>query len=248
MSGSVWPTILSGSWRMNSDPSRSGSQHDGRNPEQGPSLTEAGYIAAMSRETVVRAYSAWTTISEAEAMCLEIAFAPGAVVLDLGCGAGRFASRVADRCGSYVGVDASAPMVEAAQKRHPDLAFFVSDILEFAADPATFDLVLLMGNVLDCLHPEARRATLLARCARWLKPGGAIIGSSHLTRRGQRRGYHSEEYHGAQVQNFRASFGEIVNEAESHGLEVALAVRDYRKLPADWAYWVARIARLEPSE
>jgi SAM-dependent methyltransferase len=205
------------------------------------SATEAQYIDAMSREAVVYAYSDWRTISRAEAMFLDIAFERGKRVLDLGCGAGRFATHLGDRCGSYLGVDASAQMIGAARKTCPDLAFAVADIVEFVADPASYDVVLLMGNVLDCLHPVARRARLLARCGTWLTPGGAIVGSSHLTRPGETRGYYAEDYHGAQVENFRSSLAEIVDEVESHGFEVALAARDYRVRPADWSYWVARL-------
>ncbi|MGH2750014.1 MAG: class I SAM-dependent methyltransferase [Actinomycetota bacterium] len=187
------------------------------------------------------AYSRWTSISKAEAMCLDTAFEPGASVLDLGCGAGRFAVHLGARCGSYLGVDASAEMIGAARQNCPELAFVVSDVVEFACEPASYDLVLLMGNVLDCLHPVARRARLLDRCATWMKPRGAIIGSSHLTRPGEVRGYYAEDYHGAEVENYRSSFAEIVDEVESHGFETALATRDYRIRPADWSYWVARL-------
>lgn len=204
------------------------------------SPTETGYIEAMSRDEVVDAYSTWTAISQAEAMCLDRAFQPGSRVLDLGCGAGRFATHIGHLCRSYLGVDASAQMIRAARKNCPDLAFAVADIVEFVAEPAAYDVVLLMGNVLDYLHPEQRRTRLLAHCHSWLTPGGAIVGSSHLTKAGQPRGYYAEEYHGAQVSNHRASLAEIIDEVESHSFEVLAATRDNRVIPADWSCWVAR--------
>jgi SAM-dependent methyltransferase len=205
------------------------------------SANEMGNIAAMSRQGVVDAYTVWKSISIAEDTCLGLAFSPGARLLDLGCGAGRFAMRLGSEAGLYLGVDASEEMIGAARRSCPDLTFIVADIVELDADLASWDVILLMGNVLDCLHPESRRARLLARCSMWLRPGGALVGSSHLTKRGQQRGYYSEDYHGAEIVQHRASLGEIVEEVEARGFEVALASRDYRGSFADWSYWVGRL-------
>jgi SAM-dependent methyltransferase len=204
------------------------------------SPAETGYIEAMSRDEVVDAYSTWTSISDAEAMCLDRAFQPGSRVLDLGCGAGRLATRIGRLCRSYLGVDASAQMIRAARTNCPELVFVTADIVEFTAEPASYDLILLMGNVLDYLHPEERRTRLLSHCHSWLTPEGAIVGSSHLTSPGQPRGYYAEDYHGAQVSNHRASLAEIIDEIESQRFEVLVATRDNRVVPADWSYWVAR--------
>ncbi len=210
------------------------------------SPTETKYIEAMSRDKVVGAYSTWTTISEAEAMCLEVAFEPGARVLDLGCGAGRFAQSIGHMSGSYLGVDASASMIDAARRSCPDLTFIVADIVNFTAKDASYDVVLLTGNVLDYLHPEPRRKQLLTRCRSWLRPGGVILGSSHLTKSGQSRGFYAEDYHGVEVNNFRASLAQLVAEVENYGYEVVVAARDYRVDPADWANWVARANSVTP--
>lgn len=204
------------------------------------SPAETNYIKAMSRDQVVGAYSAWTVISEAEAMCLDVAFEPGARVLDLGCGAGRFARSIGHMCGSYLGVDASAQMVNVARRICPKLTFVVGDIVDFTAKDASYDIVLLTGNVLDYLHPESRRRHLLMQCRSWLRPGGTIFGSSHLTKSAQPRGFYLEDYYGVEVNNFRASLSELVAEVENYGYEVIVAARDYRVVPADWANWVAR--------
>jgi SAM-dependent methyltransferase len=214
------------------------------------SSTEIEYIEAMSRESVVQAYAKWKTITKAESTCIDVAFRPNARVLDLGSGAGRFAALLAERSGSYLGVDASPQMIAAARRRCPGQSFIISDIVEFSAEEASYDLVLLMGNVLDYLNPVERRASVLASCANWLSPGGRIVGSSHLTKRGEGLGHYPEDYHGAPVENFRASFAEIVEEVESHGFEMVLAARDYRDgTAADWAYWVAELpSRVETAE
>jgi 2-polyprenyl-3-methyl-5-hydroxy-6-metoxy-1,4-benzoquinol methylase len=170
-----------------------------------------------------------------------MAFTPGSQVLDLGCGAGRFARRLGSEASSYLGVDASDEMIRAARENCPDLAFREWDIVELDTDEASWDVILLMGNVLDYLQPYERRTRLMSRCTSWLRPGGKIVASSHLTKRSQPRGYYSEDYHGAIVQNYRASLNEIVAEAESQGFEVMDVRRDYRDGPADWCYWVGQL-------
>lgn len=203
---------------------------------------ERGYVAAMSRAKVVAAYRTWTSVSAAERVCLEIAFAEGDSVLDLGCGAGRLASYLGDQCGEYLGIDASPEMVAAARRNFPGLHFEVQDILKLKRDMFSTDVILLMGNVLDCLHPNERRLKLIDRCAQWLKPGGHVVGSTHLPPEGEAGDtYYRELYHGAEVWNYRATMATVIDQVEFAGLEMAVVVRDYRDGPyADWFYWVAR--------
>ena len=101
-------------------------------------------------------------------------------------------------------------MIEAARSNCPNLDFSVSDILDFTPESRSFGLILLMGIVLDYLNPIERRSVILSRCEDWLEPGGAVIGSSHVTKPGQRRGYYAENYHGAQVENLRSPLAEII--------------------------------------
>lgn len=208
-----------------------------------PNAAESAYIAAMSRKKVVDAYAHWTALSEAEEACLAIGLKPGSQVLDLGCGAGRYALRVRGEASSYLGIDASEEMIAAARVNCPELHFRTADIVNLDMVNDAWDLVVLAGNVLDYLQPEGRRASVFDSCARWLRDGGMLIGSSHLTKAQQSAGYYPEDYHGALVENYRASFAEIADEVESHGLEIVLAQRDYRDGPADWCYWVATRAR-----
>lgn len=205
-----------------------------------PDEKELRYIAAMSRQSVVDAYKAWGEVSHAERRCIEEAFYEGCRVLDLGCGAGRFASLLGDRAGAYLGVDASAEMIAAARDRNPQHSFMEGDINHFSADEQAWDLILLMGNVIDGLHPFSRRKTLLQQCRKWLKPDGKVIGSSHLTKNGQRSGYYEENYHGAVIEDYRGSLTDHISEVEAGGFEIMLCMRDYRCQPADWCYWLAK--------
>jgi SAM-dependent methyltransferase len=97
----------------------------------------------------------------------------GAVVLDAGCGMGRYV-RVAAQAGPrlVVGLDLSAAVV-AARALTADLAnvaFVQGDLLRPPLAPDRFDQIYALG-VLD--HTPAPRAAFLA-LARLLKPGGRI--------------------------------------------------------------------------
>lgn len=204
------------------------------------SALEIASIKALSREQVVEAYGRWWDVSEAEQACLELALTPSARILDIGCGVGRHAHWLEGRFSTYLGIDASEAMIEVARQKFPTLNFFKQDALQFESEDESFEIILLMGNVLDFFHPMERRSTLLERCFHWLRPGGLIVGSSHLTTKNMRCGYFAEDYHGTDIHQYRLSASEMVAEAENYGFEVSLFARDYRKQPAHWAYWVGR--------
>lgn len=95
----------------------------------------------------------------------------GKVVLDVGCGMGRFAE-VATRWGArVVGVDLSAA-AEVAAKNLADREFvgFQADVFALPFAPETFDLIYSMG----VLHhtPDCEKA--FKTLPQYLKPGGTI--------------------------------------------------------------------------
>jgi SAM-dependent methyltransferase len=65
----------------------------------------------------------------------------GALVLDIGCGAGAFLRLVAGRGGRPFGLDASRALVELARKRVPDADVRVGEMEALPYDDDTFDLV-----------------------------------------------------------------------------------------------------------
>lgn len=205
-----------------------------------PNAKELNYIATMSRRSVVDAYKDWKDISHAEHICIDEAFYTGCKVLDLGCGAGRFANLLGDKAGLYLGVDASREMVEAAQEKYPNLKFVQNDIINFKTENNSWDLILLMGNVIDGLQPCSRRRILLEQCKNWLKNDGKVIGSSHIVKNGQCAGFYKEDYHGTIIENYRGSLTDHIAEIEEYGFEIMLCCRDYRIQPADWCYWLAQ--------
>jgi len=94
-------------------------------------------------------------------------------VLDLGCGLGYFAREARARGAREVlGVDLSERMLSEARRRtdDPAIVFVRASLEEFAADPASFDLVVSSL----ALHYIADYAGLVRRIAGWLVPGGRL--------------------------------------------------------------------------
>ena len=105
--------------------------------------------------------------------------APGADVLDLGCGIGRLAIALAPRCRSVLGLDVSAGMVAEARRRcaHlPGVRIETTPGTDLDALPSrAFDLVLAVDSMpyLVQIGPHAL-ATHVAGAARILRPGGRL--------------------------------------------------------------------------
>jgi SAM-dependent methyltransferase len=104
----------------------------------------------------------------------------GRRVLDAGCGTGRVAVELARRGYSLVGVDADAAMLESARGKDPAITWMHADLgdLETGLD-ATFDVVLLAGNVMIFLDPGSE-GPVLARLAECLATGGLLVAGFSL--------------------------------------------------------------------
>lgn len=98
--------------------------------------------------------------------------APGARVVDLGCGAGALTEKLAGRGYDALGVDASPEMLSAARKAYPNLSFLLADARSFALDrPADAIFSNAVFHWIDASEQDA----LLANVARNLKPGGELV-------------------------------------------------------------------------
>ncbi|WP_449065777.1 class I SAM-dependent methyltransferase [Planomonospora algeriensis] len=101
----------------------------------------------------------------------------GARVLDVGCGAGHYATELLARGAEVVGVDGSATLLDHARARVGDRAEFLLHDLEEPldfADDASFD-----GAVCALvLHHLTRRVQLLRELRRVLRPGGWLLVST----------------------------------------------------------------------
>ena len=99
----------------------------------------------------------------------------GARVLDAGCGTGRVAIELARRGHSVVGIDADAGMLDAARGKDPATTWLLADLVDVGTHvEATFDLVLLAGNVMIFLDPGSE-GRVLGELATPLSPTGLLV-------------------------------------------------------------------------
>ena len=95
--------------------------------------------------------------------------------LDVGCGDGLLAARLAERCAQVTGIDRDPPMIAAARAQHAGarITFLEADFLTHPFPVDSFDFVCANTS----LHHMDFTAAL-ARAADLLRPGGwlAVIG------------------------------------------------------------------------
>lgn len=117
------------------------------------------------------------TQHEAEFVIESMGLAPGAQVLDVGCGYGRHAMELAARGFHVVGLDLSTPLLvrggEEATRRGLDINFVRGDMRELEFD-AQFDGAYCMFSTFGYFDDETNKKTLV-NIARALKPGGRLI-------------------------------------------------------------------------
>jgi len=134
-----------------------------------------GAASASSAEDVSR-YAGWTA---------ELAgrLAPGARVVDLGCGAGIPATRELAGHGLRVlGVDFSAVQIRRAHQLVTAARFVQADMTAFSLRPASVDAVVSFYALIHV--PLADQQALLPRVRAWIRTGGyflAIVGASRWT-------------------------------------------------------------------
>ncbi len=101
--------------------------------------------------------------------------AAAASVLDLGCGTGQLAVRLADER-QVVGVDPAEAMLAVARGRPGgDRVTWVEARAQDLALDRRFDLVLLTGHAFQVFLSEADQRAALSAIARHLSPGGRFI-------------------------------------------------------------------------
>jgi 2-polyprenyl-3-methyl-5-hydroxy-6-metoxy-1,4-benzoquinol methylase len=105
--------------------------------------------------------------------------APGARVLDVGCGVGRWSAMLASRGAHVTGIDLSPTMIEEAQRRASSdgLAarchFLVQDLAQLDAG-AKFDLIVGVTVLQHILDPHALREAI-QRMSEHLAPEGRMV-------------------------------------------------------------------------
>jgi len=126
-----------------------------------------GYIYAQRPDRYFAPPEEW---HEFERAALELARGD---VLDVGCGAGRFALALQDRGVPVTGIDVSGGAVEVCGKR--GVRSVIQGTVAGLAG-ARFDTFLLMGENLGLLESARRAPEFLAELAAVARPGARIIG------------------------------------------------------------------------
>ena len=99
-------------------------------------------------------------------------------VLDLGCGDGAKAKRLAEHF-QVVGVDISKEQVQRARAQTPEATFVQADFAEIDFPAEAFDAVVALYSIMHL--PRDRHPELFARVFRWLKSGGLFLAALSTT-------------------------------------------------------------------
>ncbi len=98
-------------------------------------------------------------------------------VWEVGCGTGTF-SQLFKNDGAHVfGTDVSPDMVAEAQRKHPGIDFFVSDVSKETVnlDHGRCNLVAALDDVVNCLKGTSEIENGLSNINRALRPGGLFL-------------------------------------------------------------------------
>ena len=141
----------------------------------------AANLDVYVRPKVAQWYATQSELLRAEITAFDLArpIWTGGKVLDMGVGGGRTTETLAKLAGSYIGVDYSQAMVDAAKERYPNEDFRQADARDLSAfADESFDFVLFSYNGIDCLG-HADRLQVMAEVHRVVRPGGVFMFSSH---------------------------------------------------------------------
>ena len=111
-------------------------------------------------------------------------------VLDVCCGMGRHARRLAAEGYTVTGVERDARAVAAARGQSGGPAYVQTDVRDYQPEPGACDAVIVMSQSFGYFEAEANRV-VLARLGKALRPGGRLIldlwnPAFFLPRQGQR--------------------------------------------------------------
>ena len=157
---------------------------------------------------------------------------PGEAVLDLGCGTGHLTKQLKDKGAEVTGIDASADMIEHAQKEFPGVDYRVADGSNFHLNKS-FDAVF--SNA--ALHWMTKPDDVIKCVYDSLKPGGRFVaemggkGNVEQLIAATRQVLKQQGYHelAKKEQWYFPSLGEYAAKLEAREFRVTYAIHFDRK-------------------
>ena len=104
-------------------------------------------------------------------LTLEQLPAPGARILDVGCGIGRWAGDLIALDYELTGIEPAPAMAARSAQRVPAMRLLTESVETAELEPESFDVALAMGSLQYCEDPTAA----FARIHDWLVPGGCVL-------------------------------------------------------------------------
>jgi SAM-dependent methyltransferase len=129
-------------------------------------------------------FGAQRSDGEADLVARLLSLEPGMRVLDVPCGEGRIAGRLARRGCEVVGVDYTERWIELARERYPEASFHHGDMRSLSYE-GEFDAVVNWFTSFGYFDPQTNDR-VLAAFARALRPGGRLLLEVHNPWRLQR--------------------------------------------------------------
>lgn len=121
-----------------------------------------------------------------EARLADALLGRGARILDAGSGMGRVAAHLQAAGHHVVAAEPDATLVAQSRRTYPDLTVLPWEILELTADalagagqPTSFDLAVVVGNVMTFVA-DGTEVAVLERLGSLLAPGGRLLLGFHL--------------------------------------------------------------------
>ncbi len=121
------------------------------------------YRADDAGEGPYRAWLAW----------LDAHLAPGAAVLDLGCGCGVPTARILAERYAVTGVDLSPVQIARARDLVPDATYVCADMVAFDPGENQYGAIVCLYAIIHV--PLAEQVGLIERMCSWLTPGGQLL-------------------------------------------------------------------------
>lgn len=164
-----------------------------------------------------------------------LAALPGEKILDIGCGTGHMAGKIAENGALVTGVDRSEEMIRQARAAYPAIPFEVGDAAKIPL-PGPFDAVFSNATLHWIKEPEG----VVREIARLLRPGGRLVaefggrGNVAEVLAAMERAWSNVQLPGA-LRNpwYYPSVGEYAGLLEKHGLEVTCGLLFDRPTPLE---------------